>query len=206
MNDVSFFLMEYPKALKKIIGLLKKFPGVGGKSAERIAFHLLEWPQDTLLELGNMLSTVKEEITFCKECGAIQEDKNCLFCTSTARNTQTICILASAKDLYAIEQTGQYNGIYHVLGSMLSPLEGKEIPTEKIEMLQRRIEKHLVKEVILAFDSTLEGDATSLYMKKVLSTFPVKVFRLAFGLPVGSSLDYTDAHTLSRALSGKQTF
>ncbi len=203
---VYLFFMEYPKALKKIIGLLKKFPGVGGKSAERIAFHILEWPKEQLSELASSLTSIQQEVLFCSECGAIQEEQECAICSSKERNKKTLCIVASARDLYAIEQTRQYWGIYHVLGALLSPLEGKEIPITKIESLKSRIEKYGIEEIILAFDSTVEGDATSLFLKKILSPFPVKVYRLAFGLPVGSSLDYTDAHTLTRALAGKQTF
>lgn len=197
--------MHYPKPLQKIVGLLKKLPGVGGKSAERIAFHLLQWEDSQLEDLGQRLLNIKKSVTFCQECGAIKDEEKCLFC-SPERNQSSLCILASSRDLFFIEQTKSYHGLYHVIDSLLSPIEGKELQENDLQKIKERIEKGSIKEVILAFDSTLEGDATALFLKKALSSYQVKIFRLAFGLPVGSSFEYIDAHTLSRAIAGKQTF
>jgi recombination protein RecR len=198
--------MHYPETIQKIISLLRGLPGVGFKSAERIAFELLDWSQESLSELGLAIQNVKREISFCKTCGAIETNHLCPFCTDKTRNKDLLCIVSSAKDLFSLEQTKQFHGYFHVLGSMLSPLEGKEIAKDELDKLKRRIEANQTQEVILAFDSTLEGDATSLFLKKALSSFSLHVYRLAFGLPVGSSLDAIDPHTLSRALRGKQTF
>ncbi|MCP5469819.1 MAG: recombination protein RecR [Chlamydiales bacterium] len=189
--------MKYPDHLLKLISLFKKFPGIGARSAERFAFDLLDWPADKIMEMARTLAETKEKIQTCCECGALIE-KKCSF--HEGRNTEVICIVRSPKDIFAIEETREYRGLYHVLGALLSPIQN-QIPC--LNKLKERLENESAKEVIVALDSTLEGDATALYLKKELAHLPITVSRLALGLPMGSSLDFVDGGTLGRALTGR---
>lgn len=195
---------KYPKHLLSLITHLQKLPSVGKKTAERFAFQLLEWNRDDLLNLGNTLNTLKEKIPYCEECGCLMEEFTCTFCKSKNRDQCSICIIASPRDAYAIEGTGNFLGLYHVLGTLLSPLEGRTSDQLNLPHLTKRILSLGVKEVILALDSTIEGDATALFLKEELNSKDIKISRLAFGLPIGSSLDFIDEGTLSQALSGRQ--
>jgi len=195
---------RYPEALSRLIDLLQVLPGVGKKSAERFAFHLLKLEEPPLQELGHQIAQLKQSIHFCSECGCIKGENTCYFCESKNRKTDSICIISSAKDAFAIDETGVYHGLYHVIDHLLSPIDGYDEKGLKIDTLLSRIKKWEVKEVIIALDSTLEGDATSLYLKDILSKHLVTVSRLAFGIPIGSSLEFIDEGTLSRALSGRQ--
>ncbi len=199
-------MLPYPQILKTLIDQLKKFPGVGQKSAERYAFQLIEWSEGDLQQFAKVLASLKSELKFCRECGALMKDEECAFCNSEARTQRVLCVVSHFKDIFAIEQTHEYQGIYHVLGGVLSPLEGKGPETLSIEPLKTRIETRGVKELIIALDSTLEGDATSLFIKEQLASFDVVVSRLAFGLPLGSALDYVDGGTLAKAFSGRHGF
>ena len=198
--------MRYPEHLLKLINVLKKLPGVGQKSAERFAFHLINWPQSHLYELGDIVLNVKERLKHCPECGCLMGDEPCIFCDLNRRDSHVICIIATSRDAFSIEETHEYRGLYHVLGGLLSPLEKKGPELLSIEKLKERLIKLQIKEVIIALDSTLEGDATSLYLKQELATLPVQISRLAFGLPMGSSLDYVDGGTLARAFIGRNQF
>ena len=198
--------MQYPVPLRKLIELLKGLPGVGSKSADRFAFDLLHWPCDRLEALGEALGKLKERLRFCSICGCLLEEESCPFCSKKERDRTTVCILASPRDVFAIEQTRSFKGIYHVLGGLLSPLDGKLSHHLTIDRLKERIPQEQIQEVIVALDSTLEGDATALYLKRELATLSVRVSRLAFGLPMGSSLEYVDGGTLSRALTGRNQF
>lgn len=197
-------MTKYPKHLKALIAQLQKLPGVGKKTAERFSFHLLGWERRELSTLSDLLGTLKESIPCCKECGCLIDGVCCSFCESDKRDPFFLCIIASPRDAYAIEETGNFLGFYHVLGTLLSPLSGKTVDTLNLPHLIKRIESLKVREVILALDSTLEGDATSLFLKEALQEKQVKVSRLALGLPVGSCLDFIDEGTLSQALSGRQ--
>lgn len=194
--------MRYPEYLLKLIALLRKLPGVGSKTAERFAFQMIEWPEEKISQFAQTLIDVKEKICYCTTCGALIEKGTCSLCAPT-RATDTICVVSSTKDIFAIEATRSYKGLYHVLGGVFSPIEGKFPQEEKIEKLKERIVHHKIKEVIIALDTTLEGDATSLYLKRELTSLPVRLSRLALGLPIGSSLDYIDEGTLLRALTGR---
>lgn len=196
--------MRYPDPLLKLISVLKKLPGVGNKTAERYAFHLLDLPQNTLSEIGRTIDSIKEKIQKCSDCGALLYKDNCLFCDRSKRRTDLMCVVASSKEIFSIEETGEYKGHYHVLEGLLSPFQPK--PDLTIEELKKRITSLEVKEILLAFDATLEGDATALFLKKELASYPVKLTRLAFGIPMGSSFDYIDGGTLARAISGRQLF
>ena len=197
--------MRYPDHLSKLIQVLKRLPGVGNKSAERFAFHLLTWPEEKLHELGEVVSTVKNKLQHCQLCGCLIGTEGCLFCYSQ-RDSRVMCVIASPRDVFSIEETQEYRGLYHVLGGVLSPLEQKGPEHLSIGKLKERLINLQVKEVVIALDSTLEGDATALFLKQELTNYPVQISRLAFGLPMGSSLDYVDGGTLARALAGRSQF
>lgn len=197
--------MQYPDHLQKLITVFKKLPGVGSKSAERFAFHLLDWPDEKLREMGSIIEMTKKNLKHCDECGCIIES-DCFFCQNRQRNHEIICVVACYKDVFSIEQTHEYFGLYHVLGGILSPFQGQAPHPHAIDKLKKRAEKLGVKEMILALDSTLEGDATALYLKKELEFLDVTTSRLALGLPMGSSLDFIDGGTLARALAGRHTY
>ncbi len=199
-------MLRYPKDLLTLIAHLKKLPGVGKKTAERYAFHLLDWEGKDLHEFAEGLATLKERVQTCAECGCLMDGVRCTFCDQEKRNQNMMCIIASPRDAYAIEETGDFLGMYHVLGALLSPLDGKTPECLNLPLLKNRITELGVKEIILALDSTLEGDATSLFLKDEFQKSGIEVSRLALGLPLGSSLDFVDEGTLSQAFSGRQTF
>ena len=199
-------MARYPVALQQLIAFFKKLPGVGTKTAERFAFHLLSWQTSELAAFSALAANLRESITQCFECHCLMEHNSCPFCTDNVRDCSKICIITSPKDVYAIEETRSYKGLYHVLGCLLSPIEGKSIEHLHLDQLKKRIETYPIKEVIIALDSTIEGDTTSLYLKEYLLKWGLSVSRLAFGLPLGSSLDFVDGGTLARAFTGRQSF
>jgi len=199
-------MLRYPKDLLTLIAHLKKLPGVGKKTAERYAFHLLDWEGKDLHEFAEGLATLKERVQACVECGCLMDGVRCTFCDHDKRDRSILCIIASPRDAYAIEETGDFRGMYHVLGTLLSPLDGKTPENLNLPQLEERIQRLGTKEIILALDSTLEGDATSLFLKEQFAKMGIEVSRLALGLPLGSSLDFVDEGTLSQAFSGRQKF
>lgn len=200
--------MKYPHHLKKLMEVLKKLPGVGSKSAERYAFQLIQWPAAQLQEMAEIIATTKEKLHYCPICGCLGDANTCDFCTESRIANGTICVIATARDVFAIEETGEFKGSYHVLGGLLSPMEGKGPEVLKLHKLKERLLQANIREVVIAIDSTVEGDATALYLKGALSelSIPIEVSRLAFGLPMGSSLDYVDGGTLARAFSGRSAY
>ncbi|MBX7066026.1 MAG: recombination mediator RecR [Parachlamydiales bacterium] len=194
---------RFPEELLKLIGLLKKWPGVGTRTAERFAFELLSWESSDLHALGHSLLSLKEKVPPCPTCGCLADQGKCRFCAN--RDTTQLCLLASARDAYSIEETGQYRGLYHVIEHLLSPLDGRHANTLRLDRIEKRIEENNVRELIIAFDSTLEGDTTALYLKNHLTRPNLSISRLAFGLPVGSSLEHIDGGTLARSFAGRQT-
>lgn len=198
--------MRYPDHLLKLIQVLKRFPGVGSKSAERFAFHLLTWSDEQLKELGTVVSSTKEMIRQCDVCGCLMDSEGCFFCQAHQRDQQVMCVIASPRDVFSIEETREYQGIYHVLDGLLSPLDRRGPEHISLPKLKKRLQQLEVKELVIALDSTLEGDATALYIKQELESYPLRISRLAFGLPMGSSLDYVDGGTLARALAGRNHF
>jgi recombination protein RecR len=193
---------KFPQPIIKLIAFLKKLPGVGTKTAERFSFEILNWNQELIKELSEHLQDLKSQIPPCKTCGCLTNAGDCLFCKN--RDPESLCIVASAKDVYAIEETNSFKGMYHVINHLLSPLDGRNINSINIDIILQRIQLNNTKEIIIAFDSTLEADATALYLKKVLSRPDLSISRLAFGIPVGSSLEYIDGGTLTRAFIGRQ--
>ncbi len=199
--------MRYPQHLTKLIEVLKKLPGVGGKSAERFAFQLIQWPEIQLGEMADIIATSKQKLRYCSTCGCLGDENSCHFCTDQRTACGTLCVTASARDVFAIEETREFKGTYHVLGGLLSPLEGQGPEVLKLQKLKERLVQANICEVVIAIDSTVEGDATALYLKGELAALPgVKVSRLAFGLPMGSPLDYVDGGTLARAFSGRSFY
>lgn len=198
--------MSYPSHLIKLIAALRQLPGVGAKTAERYAFHLIEQPIRRLEDLAHAVREVPNELSTCGTCGSLVGNDPCTFCDTSRRDAESLCVVASPKDVFAMEETRQYRGLYHVLGGHLSPLQGKGPETLTIDQLFIRLDALSIKEVIIALDSTVDGDATALYLKQELENRSLSVSRLAFGLPMGSPLDYVDGGTLARALSGRFSF
>jgi recombination protein RecR len=193
--------VKYPESLTALISHLKKLPGVGTRTAERFAFEFLKWKPEELSELGAHLAGLPEHIVPCSRCGCLTQGI-CRFCEK--REGTTLCILASPRDAYAIEETGSFRGYYHVIEHLLSPLDGRHASMLRVDRIEERIVELQIQEVILAFDATLEGDTTALYLKQQLSKLPVSVSRLGVGLPVGSNLEYIDSGTLAKAIFGRQ--
>ncbi|HXF29187.1 MAG TPA: recombination mediator RecR [Chlamydiales bacterium] len=199
--------MKYPRVLEQLIRLMQKLPGVGRKTAERYAFDLvLSWQPDELSQLSHLLIQAKAEIRRCNVCGALTDEVDCLFCSDTTRTKDVLCIVSSPREIFHMEATREFRGLYHVLGGLLSPLDGRGEEVLELPRLTARLENQNIKEIVLALDSTLEGDTTALYLKRALESYPVQVSRLAFGIPVGSSLEYVDGGTLARAFMGRASF
>ena len=194
-------MSEYPAPLETLIAHFQKLPGVGRKTAERFVFKILNWKDAELSLFASHLKEVKEKLSHCEACGAIIST-SCPFCTSPLRDRSRLCIVATAKDIFAIEKTRHYQGLYHVLGALLSPIDGIHPKELSFEKLKTRLALLEVQEVIIALDSTLEGDTTSLFLKEELKH--LQLTRLAFGMPIGSSIDYVDESTLSQAFTGRQ--
>ncbi|HSX26070.1 MAG TPA: recombination mediator RecR [Chlamydiales bacterium] len=195
---------RFPEDLLTLIAHLKKLPGVGTRTAERFAFEFLHWPQDSLTELGHLLTSIQEKIPPCPTCGCLTHQGACYFCNSPHRDPTSLCILASPRDAYAIEETQSFRGLYHVIEHLLSPLDGRNTQTLRVDRILSRIQQHNVREAIIAFDATLEGDTTALFLKSQLARPHLTISRLALGLPIGTNLEYIDSGTLGRALTGRQ--
>ena len=199
-------MAQIPRPLATLASYLKKLPGVGSRTSERFAFELLSWNPDELKAFGALLQEIQGEIPPCPVCGCLTDRTVCAFCNEPSRNSSQLCLVSSPRDPFAIESTHSYHGLYHVIEHLLSPLDGRHAAALRLDRIEERIVKQGIKEVIIAFDSTLEGDATALYLKQHLERPELNISRLAFGLPVGSSLETIDGGTLTRALSGRQSF
>lgn len=198
--------MKYPPHLLKLIDVLRKLPGVGIKSAERFAFEMISWPKEAIDEMASVIQQTPALLTHCEECGCLAGQETCYFCASAPARKPALCLVAMPRDVFAIESTHEFKGIYHVLGALLSPIDGFGPEKFNLDKLKRRIVDLKIEELIIALDSTLEGDATALYLKQELESLDLSISRLAFGLPMGSSLDYVDGGTLARALSARGKF
>ncbi|USR79275.1 recombination mediator RecR [Arcanobacterium pinnipediorum] len=194
----------YDGALQSLIDELGRLPGVGPKSAQRIAFHLLEADDDDVVALIDSLQAVKAKVHFCRVCGNIAEGDLCRICSDLRRIDSTICVVEEAKDIIAIERSREYRGKYHVLGGAIDPIGGVGPDNLRIRELYARIQQGGVEEIILAMDPNVEGEATATYLAINLAHMGVIVSRLASGLPVGGDLEYADEVTISRALEGRQ--
>ena len=198
--------MILPESIQSVINSLERLPGIGPKSASRLAFYLLRAPDEVSQDLSNALASLKANTAFCQECFNITQAGRelCEICESSRRDGSLICVVEEALDVLALERTGGFQGKYHVLQGVLSPIEGIGPDDLKIKQLIGRVRNGEVKEVILATNPSMEGDATALYLRQQLEPLGVKVTRLARGLPVGGDLEYADQNTLLRALSGRQ--
>jgi recombination protein RecR len=195
--------MEFPKSLQALIAEFKKLPGVGEKSARRYAFHVLESGGKSMAEA---IEAVDTRLRRCDRCGGLSEGPLCNICADERRDHSSICVVENFKDVYRIEETKQFNGVYHVLGGLVSPIEGIGPEALRIGELVERVKAGGITEVVLATGSSVEGDATCLYIAKLLKPFGVKLTRLAAGLPVGGEIESTDPNTLSRAVAGRTAF
>lgn len=198
--------MLLPKSIQFLINSLERLPGIGPKSASRLAFYLLRATDDVSQDLASALANLKANTAFCQECFNITEAgrERCEICESARRDGSVICVVEEALDVVALERTGGYQGKYHVLQGVLSPIEGIGPDDLKIQPLLARVANEGVQEVILATNPSMEGDATALYLRQQLEPLGVRVTRLARGLPMGGDLEYADQNTLLRALSGRQ--
>ena len=194
----------YEGTLQDLIDELGRLPGIGPKSAERLAFHILEMDTEDVDLLTSTISKVKSSVRFCTTCGNISEGEGCQICTDPRRDASLICVVEEAKDIGVIERTRSYRGLYHVLGGAIDPLNGVGPDQLRIRELLTRLGGDTVQEVILATDPNIEGEATATFLARTLGTLGLKVTRLASGLPVGGDLEYADEITLGRALEGRR--
>jgi recombination protein RecR len=195
----------YEGVVQDLIDELGRLPGVGPKSAQRIAFHLLQTDPTDVRRLASILVEVKEKIRFCAICGNVAEEETCRICRDPRRDPSLICVVEESKDVVAIERTREFRGRYHVLGGAISPIEGIGPDQLRIKELMTRLADGAVTEVILATDPNLEGEATATYLTRFLSGMGLQVTRLASGLPVGGDLEYADEVTLGRAFEGRRS-
>ena len=194
----------YEGVVQDLIDELGRLPGVGPKSAQRIAFHILQTDPVDVRRLAEVLLEVKEKVTFCSVCGNVAEDEMCRICRDQRRDPSVICVVEESKDVVAIERTREFRGRYHVLGGAISPIEGVGPDDLRIRELMTRLADGVVSEVILATDPNLEGEATATYLTRLLRPMGLRVTRLASGLPVGGDLEYADEVTLGRAFEGRR--
>lgn len=195
----------YEGAIQDLIDALGRLPGIGPKSAQRIAFHILQSESETAASLVDAIRTVKERVKFCTECGNVSEETQCRICRDPRRENTSICVVEESKDVIAIERTREFRGKYHVLGGAISPIDGVGPDQLRIRELMARLADSQVTEIILATDPNLEGEATATYLARLLKPLGLKVSRLASGLPVGGDLEYADEVTLGRAFEGRRT-
>lgn len=195
----------YEGVVQELIDELGRLPGVGPKSAQRIAFYLLQTEDDHAKRLAQVLMEVKERVRFCDVCGNVSEEERCNICRDARRSQNVICVVEESKDVQAIERTREFKGLYHVLGGAISPIEGVGPDQLRIKELMTRLSNAEIQEVIIATDPNLEGEATATYLSRMLSPLGIKVTRLASGLPVGGDLEYADEVTLGRAFEGRRT-
>ena len=188
----------------RLVEQLQKLPGIGAKSAQRLAFHVLKTPREDAERLCEAIRDVKDRVTYCSNCNNITDADPCAFCTSTNRDQRLICVVEEPQNVSVVEKTREFRGVYHVLMGTLSPLQGVGPDDLKIKGLLARVADGAVDEVILATNPTVEGEATALYLARLLKPLGVRVTRIAMGIPVGSDLEYADEVTMSRAMEGRR--
>lgn len=196
--------MIYPKSIAALIEHFQKFPSIGPKSAQRMAFYLLRMPMVEVQKFAQAMLDAKQNTKTCEICFNISSESPCEICTSTSRDRSTICVVSETKDLIAIEKTNEYKGLYHVLQGLISPMDGIGADDIRIKELLSRLTADEVQEIILALPPSVEGEATSLYLTKLIKPFGIKISRIAFGLPVGADLEYADEITLAKAIEGRR--
>ncbi len=193
-----------PEPVVSLIAALNKLPGVGPRSAERIAVHIVQADAATVKQLADTIVHARERIQFCTTCGALTENSPCPICGDARRDGSLICVVERAVDILSIEKAGTFRGKFHALGGKISPLDGVEPEDLRIAELEKRLTQEPIKEIVIALSTDVEGDATSFYLAKRLARTGLKISRIAYGLPAGSGLEYADELTLTRALEGRR--
>ncbi|MBY0548214.1 MAG: recombination mediator RecR [Candidatus Obscuribacterales bacterium] len=196
--------MFFTRPLARLIEEFQKFPGVGPKSAQRMAFHVLDLSLEEVQGLAFAIADAKDKVKHCSSCSHLSAEDPCEICTDSRRDRQTICVVSDPRDVIALERTREYRGLYHVLRGLISPLEGKGPDQLSIKELLMRLQDGVAQEVILAINPTIEGDATVLYLTRLIKPSGVRLSRIAFGLPMGADLEYADDMTLSKSLEGRR--
>lgn len=194
----------YPNSLKNLIESFKLLPGIGEKTAERLAFYLINEEKEKTDFFANSIIEAKEKIKKCSICNCITDDNECMICKNQNRNKEILCVVEDPKSIFLFEKIGTYNGEYHVLDGLISPLEGIDPDDIGIEKLIKRVQKSKYKEIIIAVKPSVEGETTALYIKKIIEGMNVKVTRIASGIPIGTDIEYIDTITLERALSDRK--
>lgn len=197
-------MKELAQPIARLVEELKRLPGIGQKTAQRMAFHLLRQSTEEALRLADAIRDAKEKVRACSLCNNITDQDPCAFCSSPTRNTKLICVVEEPRDIINIEKTRQFGGLYHVLGGAIAPLQGVGPEQLKIKGLLDRIQNGAVEEIIVATNPNAEGQATALYLSKLLKPLGIKVTRIALGIPVGSDLEYVDEVTLQHAFEGRR--
>lgn len=198
---------QYPSLLlEKAVGEFAKLPGIGRKTAMRLVLHLLRQDLQTVEAFGNSVMTLKREVKYCKVCHNISDTDVCQICSNAARDASTVCVVENIRDVMAVENTQQYKGLYHVLGGVISPMDGVGPSDLQIDSLVGRVRTGVVKEVILALSSTMEGDTTNFYIYRKLAPYEVKLTMIARGISIGDELEYTDEVTLGRSIVNRTVF
>jgi recombination protein RecR len=190
--------------LSELVAALQRLPGIGAKSAQRLAYHILKTTREDVDALCAAMLSVKNRVTYCSTCSNITDVDPCFYCTDPGREARTICVVEQPENVWAVERTRGFRGLYHVLMGAISPLQGVGPDDLKIKGLLSRVAEGRVEEVILATNPTVEGEATALYLAKLLKPLGLRVSRIAMGVPVGSDLDYTDEFTMSKAMEGRR--
>lgn len=193
----------YPKTFNDLIECYKKLPGIGEKNAERLAFATLELDDEIIEVFSNSIKSIKSKTKNCLICNNLSEEDQCAICSDESRNKKIICVVENTKNLVIFEKTGAFNGVYHVLGGLISPLDGINPEDINLEKLFKRVEEEPIEEIILALKPSVEGETTSLYIQKKLQNKKVKVTKIAYGVPMGTDMEYIDAMTLEIALSNR---
>ena len=193
----------YSGHINKLIEQLSRLPGVGAKSAQRLAFHIINMPQEEVDGLTNAITSAKANVRYCKECFTLTDEEICPICANKARDHSTIMVVEHTRDMAAYEKTGKYNGVYHVLHGAISPMLGIGPDDIKLKELLQRLTREEIEEVIIATNSSVEGETTAMYLSKLIKPTGIKVSRIASGVPVCGDLEYIDEVTLSRALDGR---
>lgn len=194
----------YAKPLNKLINELSRLPGIGGKTAQRLAFHILSMDEKSAMELANAISDAKKSMTYCSVCGNLTDTDPCAICSDDSRDKSTICVVESPKDVVAMEKIREYRGYYHVLNGAISPMDGIGPDDINLRSLIVRLQDEAVKELIIATNPNIEGEATAMYIARLTKPSGIKVTRIAHGIPVGGDLEYADEVTLLKAVEGRR--